>query len=137
MDGVDISNHAHRPDLTPQLFDGATLPFDDQSYDLACLLTVLHHVPADQHTALIRECLRVAPRLVVIEDLIHGDLHRKLTHWADSLMNLEFQGHPHANRSEEGWLGLFESLGYRVEVGPLRRIAGIFEQRVYTVHADS
>jgi len=47
-------------------YDGGRLPFDDASFDVVTVADVLHHEPDEE--ALLRECLRVARRVVVVKD---------------------------------------------------------------------
>ena len=58
------------------LADGARLPYDDQTFDAAFLVTVLGEIP-DQDAALreLRRVLRPGGRLVVGESLAGGDPH--------------------------------------------------------------
>ena len=39
-------------------FDGMTVPYPDQSFDIAFLACVLHHVPHEEHRAIMKELLR-------------------------------------------------------------------------------
>lgn len=96
------------------LADGARLPFASTVFDAALLITMLHHVPGGLHEAFLREALRVLKpggRLLLMEDVYHGPLERKAVHWMDSLMNAEFAGHPHSNRSLSEWMALLGGLG--------------------------
>jgi len=47
-------------------YDGITIPLEDRSFDVVMLLDVLHH--ESDPDRLIRECRRVARRLLVIKD---------------------------------------------------------------------
>lgn len=47
-------------DIETAVYDGATLPFADASFDCILLFNVLHHVPVTARAALLRECRRVA-----------------------------------------------------------------------------
>lgn len=47
-------------DIETAVYDGATLPFADASFDCILLFNVLHHVPVAARAALLRECRRVA-----------------------------------------------------------------------------
>ena len=47
-------------------YDEGRFPFDDCSYDVVIVADVLHH--EENPDALLRECIRVARRLVVIKD---------------------------------------------------------------------
>lgn len=92
--------------------DGAALPFATASFDVALIAFVLHHVPADRHATIVQELGRVArSRVVLLEDTFMSSSGRLYTYAIDSLMNLEFFGHPHANRTSAGWLELLERLG--------------------------
>ena len=74
--GVDVQDI--RVQQVPfYLFDGTSLPFEDQSFDHIILSFTLHHCHDPQ--ALIEECRRVA-RLTVMafEDLPEGPIGRKL-----------------------------------------------------------
>ena len=42
-----------------QLYDGKNIPFDDQSFDVAFTVCVLHHVPPAQWASLVTEMARV------------------------------------------------------------------------------
>jgi SAM-dependent methyltransferase len=42
-----------------QLYDGKSIPFDEQSFDVAFTVCVLHHVPPAQWTSLVAEMARV------------------------------------------------------------------------------
>ncbi len=47
-------------------YEGTRFPFDDRSYDVVILADVLHHEESSDD--LLKECLRVSRRLVVIKD---------------------------------------------------------------------
>ena len=40
-------------------FDGKSIPFADDSFDVVCTACVFHHIPEDQHVPLLREIRRV------------------------------------------------------------------------------
>jgi Methylase involved in ubiquinone/menaquinone biosynthesis len=86
--------------------DGSQLPFTDNTFDAALLIGVLHHMPTQLHVLVLQEGLRVlraGGRLLVLEDTYHGNRERFATYVIDSVMNFEFIGHPHSNRSSEEW----------------------------------
>ena len=128
MDVVDVAlDRAQRP----QLYDGRRLPFANDSFDVALVLTVLHHT---RHPAcVLAEACRVARRVVIIEDVYTSAPHRYLTWWTDSLLNLEFFGHPHTNRTDAGWRQLFADRGWHLALSRSRRIAGVFRQQTYVL----
>ena len=65
VSGIDV---LMRPQSMIQvsLFDGATIPYPDASFDVVLLIDVLHHT--DDPTVLLRESKRVARRSIVVKD---------------------------------------------------------------------
>jgi SAM-dependent methyltransferase len=63
--GIDVlaREHSHIP---VEIFDGARIPFDDDSFDAVLFSDVLHHT--NDPTVLLREARRVARRCVLIKD---------------------------------------------------------------------
>jgi len=128
---VDVKNTSIRTDLTPAIYDGADLPYDDRTFDVCLLLTVLHHCPDPDQV--LSEAVRVARRVIVIEDIYSSSLQRKLTHWADSLLNWEFCNHPHNNRSDKEWRDRFRTQNMQLTDVKQRRVAFIFNQVTYVL----
>jgi ubiquinone/menaquinone biosynthesis C-methylase UbiE len=134
---LDVQNISCTPLITPTLYNGRHMPFKDKSFDTALLLTVLHHIPADSQLGVLEEASRVAKRLIIIEDVYSGNLHKFATQCFDSLMNLEFFGHPHSNRTDAEWRALFKRFGFRLQhVKPVRSF-GFMRHRVYVLEAAS
>ncbi len=126
---VDIENSSYAPELAPILFDGNTLPHPSNSFDSALLATTLHHAADPER--LIAEAARVAATVIVIEDIYRSEMQRKLTLFADSLTNLQFEGHPHANRDDAGWRSAFAAAGLNLVSSDTKPYAGIFLQALY------
>ena len=131
IDALDVADSSFDETLTPNLYDGAEMPFEDGAYDTALLLTVLHHI-AEPEPVLI-EAMRVAQRVIIIEDVFETAWQRKYTKVADSITNLEFIGHPHSNRSDTAWKATFARLGFELVHASVHRLAGVFQQAVYVV----
>ena len=102
---LDIKNLSLN-DISPILYDGKRMPFQDKSFDVALLLTVLHHTADPEHV--LREARRVAQKIIIIEDIFSTPHHRRLTLFMDSLLNFEFVGHPHSNKTDAEWRALFK-----------------------------
>ena len=130
---VDVKDRSIDPSLRPVLYDGTTLPFSDDSFDCALLLTVLHHTP-DPETVL-REAARVAKHIIIIEDVYTNSPQKYLTFFTDSLFNLEFRGHPHSNKRDSEWRELFSKLHLTLnpEHTNERRLLLFFRQRAYSL----
>lgn len=69
-----------------QAFDGRTLPFADQSVDLALLCDVLHH-DFEQATTLLNEALRVAKTVVIKDHFEYGFVSRQILRMMDFVGN--------------------------------------------------
>ena len=94
-------------------FDGRSLPFQDESFDYAILVDVLHH--ADDPAALLREVSRVAPAIVIKDHYRNGMLAGPRLRFMDWVGNA-----PHGVRlpynylSRAEWQQLWAGLGVRV-----------------------
>ena len=87
-------------------------PIPDRSYDVVLIAFVLHHMPGELHGAALREAARIArKRVVVLEDTFTSAAERRWTFWIDSLLNAEWFGHPHSNRTAGDWLAELASHG--------------------------
>ena len=131
VDGLDISDGSYSDELKPLIYDGARMPYGDDKFDTALLLTVLHHT-ADPDE-ILREAARVARRIIIIEDVFESAWQRKYTKVADSITNLEFFGHPHSNRSDREWRETFDRLNLYLAHSEVHRFAAFFRQAVYVV----
>lgn len=128
---LDIRDTSFRDDLKPDLYDGSVMPYADDHFDAALLLTMLHHTPDPE--SILMEAGRIARRVIVIEDVYRSALQRRYTKLADKVTNLEFFGHPHTNRTEKAWEATFEKLGFRITDAKTRPLAGIFLQTTYVL----
>jgi SAM-dependent methyltransferase len=126
---VDVANLSFVHEIVPVIYDGTTLPFADDSFDVALVITVLHHV--QEPDALLAEGKRVARRLIVIEEIYEHAVEKYVTYCLDSLFNLEFMHHPHTNRTDEGWRAAFQRLGLRVATARYARSLGILSRVTY------
>jgi alpha-1,6-mannosyltransferase len=132
---VDVQNLSFFPEIVPIIYDGENLPFIDGTFDTSMLITMLHHTPDPE--AVLREALRVTrKRLVIMEDIYSNPVQRELTYFTDSLVNLEFEGHPHTNKTDAEWLKLFDQLGLRLVYREDFRTLVFFRQVIYVVERD-
>lgn len=58
------------------LYDGETLPFEDESIDLVMIVDVLHHCQNPE--AVLKECGRVSKRWVLVKDHVSDGLFDRL-----------------------------------------------------------
>jgi len=128
---LDVENLSFTPNVNPQIFDGKRIPYLRNAFDVSLLLTVLHHT--DKPEEVLRESVRVARRIIIIEDIYTSSLHKYTTFFFDSLLNLEFAGHPHSNKSDSEWRAIFKAHKLRLVEARYFRSYGIFKQVVYVL----
>lgn len=129
---VDVQNHSFFEEVAPVIYDGAHLPFEDGSFDTVLLITVLHHTPDPD--AVLREAMRVSrKRIIVMEDVFQNAVQKHLTFFTDSLVNLEFYGHPHTNRRHEEWVHTFGKLNLHISHYESFRTLLFYRQVIYVL----
>lgn len=108
LDVVDYN----RSKLPMQLYDGRAMPFADNTFDCAMLVFVLHHNP--DPVPVMREALRVARSVLVVENDVRGLVKRPVTRIIDSLEYLR-RGVPRCyfTKSSDEWRQMFEALPAR------------------------
>ena len=129
---LDIQNLSFFPDVVPILYDGRQLPFPDKAFDTSLMITMLHHTP--DPVQLITEACRVTRRrLVIMEDIYSNPIQKELTFFTDSLVNLEFEGHPHTNKTDAEWLAEFQKMGLKLVFREDFRTLLFFRQVIYVL----
>ena len=86
-------------------YEGWHIPYPDRYFDVGFVVFVLHHIPHATH--ILREIARTCHRIVVVEDVPTGPMHRLAIDVLDGLGNWEFFAHPHSNHTAEEWHGVF------------------------------
>ncbi len=95
--------------------DSRTLAFADNSFDYALLSFVLHHSPNPDQ--MMREALRVARHVIVIENDVRGTLRGWLTQALDSWPAIQYGTPPcYFTRSRERWLAWFAQFPVQVHL---------------------
>ena len=64
-------------------FDGTSLPFEDDTFDFALFIDVLHH--AEDQKRILEDAMRVAPRVIVSEPLHENVVERISANITDNL----------------------------------------------------
>ncbi len=131
---LDIADNSITDDLKPTIYDGDIMPFADRSFDIALLLTVLHHTAEPDN--ILREAGRVSKRLMIMEDVYDTPFQAAYTKLTDKITNMEFIGHPHSNRSHAEWLETFDRMGFTLHHSEIHRLAKFYQQAVYIVDTE-
>jgi SAM-dependent methyltransferase len=108
--GVDVL--VRQPSRIPvAAFDGGRLPYADRAFDFVLLVDVLHHT--DNPEALLKECLRVSRKFVLIKDHL---CNSRLDNWI--LRSMDWIGNrpygvalTYNYLSSTAWSNLFSKLG--------------------------
>ena len=69
----------------------------------------------------------------MIENVFKNSLHKYATWWLDSLINLEFVGHPQTNKCDREWRALFALLGLELLAVKQRWSLEIMWQLTYSL----
>jgi SAM-dependent methyltransferase len=126
---IDIKDISLKEDLKPLIFDGKIIPFANDEFDVAFLITVLHHTKNPDQ--LLREAKRVSDKILVIEDVFSSPFQFYRDCFMDSLINFEIINHPHSNRSDLEWKNTFEKLGLKLEKSAYTKSCFGFKHALY------
>jgi ubiquinone/menaquinone biosynthesis C-methylase UbiE len=126
---LDVKDLSLVEGIDPVIYDGVRIPFEDNTFDLALLLTVLHHTHRPEE--IVKEARRVARSMVIIEDIFTNTAGKYWTFAMDSLLNLEFIGHPHSNKRDQEWRVLFNELGLKLKDAKYQRSFVVFKHATY------
>ena len=128
---LDIQDRSLFTEVQTHVYDGRKLPFSNNKFDVALLITVLHHVP--QPEILLKEVTRVAKKIILMEDVYGSEFERLTTYAMDSIVNAEFAGHPHSNKTDNEWREVFKKLRLKVTDYHSEKFWGIFTSITYSL----
>lgn len=131
---VDVVDKVKVEGVKVVVYDGKKIPFEDNKFDVLLLITVLHHVAGFED--LLQEAKRVAKKIIIVEDVYENWWDRLNIWFWDSVLNLEFFGHPHNNQDDKGWKKSFEKLGFKIlaeKTGRIRELVYEFKQKAYLI----
>jgi SAM-dependent methyltransferase len=133
LSALDIEDKSLFDDSDVRVYDGEKFPFGDKEFNVCQLITMLHHTTNAEE--LIREAKRVSDRVIIMEDIYENPLQKYITWFTDSLVNWEFYGHPHTNRTDAEWNELFERNGLVVDNVEYYRFLVLFKQVTYVLRS--
>ncbi|NHJ39950.1 MAG: methyltransferase domain-containing protein [Asgard group archaeon] len=127
---LDIRDISIYDNVKTIVYNGIDIPFMQNQFDTAFLLTVLHHTPNPKK--ILIEAKRVAKRIIIIEDIYSNVFQKYITYFFDSLINFEFFKHPHSNKTDSEWQKLFRKLNLKlIDVKYHRSTIPIAKQATY------
>lgn len=128
-EAVDVADLSIVPEVEVTVYDGLHLPYPDQHFDTAMLLTVLHHTP--DPIPVLKEAARVARRLILVEDVYNNPIQQYMTYGMDTLVNLGHSAMTYQNKSDAEWRATFEDLRLRLLKCDEQSILLFFQQNTY------
>lgn len=112
--GVDVANLSLYKDIQPVIYDGKKLPFEKNQFDVATIISVLHHCGLkDENKRVLAEAMRVSKRVILIEDIYRNELERKIVSGIDQVCNGEYWQHVYLTNKD--WLSYFNKLNWKVK----------------------
>lgn len=113
--GIDV-NASPNAAIPVTIYDGQTIPFDSQSWDICLASDVLHHCPDPK--AVLKEMLRVAKESIVIKDhFSEGFFSRSLLSLMDWIGNYGYGTDvPFNFMSSAQWNQAYLDLGLKPQV---------------------
>jgi ubiquinone/menaquinone biosynthesis C-methylase UbiE len=112
IEGIDVLVH-RSPYITVHRFDGITIPYQSQSFDVVMFVDVLHHT--DDPLVLLREAARVGKTIVIKDHFCDGFLARFTLRVMDTVGNACQGILPYNYWSNREWTEAFTSLGMETE----------------------
>lgn len=128
---LDIHEGSYDASVKPVVYDGENIPFADQSFSVGIILTVLHHI--EEPDIVLKEATRVCKRLIIMEDIYHNSIQKRMTFFLDKMANLFYSPCPHTNRTDEEWKKTFEAMGLRLVSVSYRYVIFVISQAIYEV----
>lgn len=130
---LDIAEGQYHSTVKPVIYNGRTMPFADNTFDSAILLTILHHTTNQEE--IIRETVRVCKQLIIMEDIYETGFQKYYLYTIDSLINLFYSPCPHTNRTDSEWKKLFAELNLKLTDVHYRKLIGV-KQAVYVLQRE-
>ncbi len=130
--GVDIQA-LHQSQIPKTLYDGITLPYPDNCFDIVMAVDVLHHVPDIR--LVLKEMRRVSKKYVLLKDqLANTQLEKYLVAVSDYVTNVGRDIKCLYNfPSEYEWRDYFQSVGLRVVEQPHKLYFGFGLDETYNM----
>tara|TARA_Y100000310_G_scaffold37518_1_gene35230 strand:- start:137 stop:700 length:564 start_codon:yes stop_codon:yes gene_type:complete len=112
--GIDVIDY-NKTDVPLTIYDGKSVNFKDNSFDVVLIMEVLHH--CDDTLEVLKEAKRVArEKIIIFEDVYTSEVHKWVTYFYDFIMNIRHAVNtPFHFRNEKGWLDLFSKIGLRLK----------------------
>ena len=129
---LDIKNY-NQTKLPLKIYDGEKIPFKDNSFDTAMIITVFHYFP--QPVEFLKEAKRVCRRIILVDDVYKTKLEKLIVHFNDTMVSntvgifTKFNFH-----KDEEFKSIFQNLNLRlIESTSIRSFLRITKQNIYVI----
>lgn len=110
---VDVKSFKYPREISDViLYDGQKLPFPNNSFDTALLITVMHHTP--NPSIVFKEAARVGKEIVIVETTYRNLWQKNYTVVVDSMVNLQPKFYKDSYKSDNEWRELFKDNGFKI-----------------------
>lgn len=99
VESVDVDNSSYFIEFPTTIYNGTNLPYQDNSFDTALLINVLHHC-GDSRLQVLREAIRTSKRVIFIEDTYRNRLEWLIVSIDDMIGNGEYYFHKYSTPEE-------------------------------------
>lgn len=134
---LDVVNF-NQTNLPFVLYNGETIPFSENSFDVSLLITVLHH--CDEPENVLSEAIRVSKsRLIIIEDVYRSFWGKKYIIFLDTLFNLPClikqprENMPFNFKTESEWRTIFKNFNLKIVYQKRFKLFGIFPRCLFVL----
>lgn len=111
---VDVASY-NQTSLPLSVCDSRALAFADNSFDYALLSFVLHH--SQNPDFILREALRVAREVIVVENHVEGKLRSTVTRLIDSWPAIQYGTPPcYFTKTRDEWLTWFKQFSVEPKI---------------------
>lgn len=131
---LDIKSQAFEKSVAPVVYDGHNMPFNEKEFDVALILSVLHHTTNQEE--ILNEVKRVSKRIIINEDIYGNSFQKKMTFLIDSFVNIGYAPCPHTNRNDQEWKDLFKSLNCQILSSNYLKVLAYFKQGIYHIKVN-
>lgn len=126
---LDVANLSDFSDFVPTVYEGKKMPFADNYFDKALLISVLHHT--ENPVEVLAEAKRIAKEIIIIEDIYRNVWQQYLTYAMDTIVNFGFSNMTYQNRTDFEWKSIFSGLSLRLNAESEKRVLFFFRQKTY------
>lgn len=111
--GTDILDYSKKNIIFKKMLKEDKLDFSDNEFDIGLFIEVLHHMPFETQLKLIKDALRICPKVLIFE--VESTLLVKVADYLVNQLHNREMNIPFTFRKKNEWLRLFEENNIRFE----------------------